>query len=174
MTWRIFHSMAATSRSPLAIENDLKESPGHISGFDRPTNSRFYIFRSDAFLFLEGGKVQRATGRLVQNKELAEAPDHCTMVPDFDIGDICEKHDEDYARGGTSDDRKRADRKFRDRIRRRGRPILAEIYYIGVRTFGSNFFKYSETDSLEHSDSFDNLRVIFTGDIIFGYSDNIA
>ena len=156
------------------LEHILKNSSGYVAGFDKPTKTRFYIFRNDVLLFHENGKVERATGSLTQNKELDKTPDYCTMVPDFDIGDICKLHDEDYARGGDEADRKKADRLFRDRIRDRGRPIIAELYYHGVRIFGKKFFNYHDESPSHDPDRYENTRVIFTGDIIIGDTGNIA
>ena len=69
--------------------------------------------------------------------------DQCTFVPDFDIGECCRLHDIAYQEGGTEDDRMVADVEFRDCIRGEGRPIVAAIYYSGVRLFGWLFFSYS-------------------------------
>ncbi len=62
--------------------------------------------------------------------------DGCTLAPDFNFRHCCDVHDESYWRGGTEGDRERADRAFRQCIHDAGRPILADVYYIGVRIGG--------------------------------------
>lgn len=69
--------------------------------------------------------------------------DQCSFVPDFDIGHCCVIHDMAYQAGGSEFDRKQADIAFRNCIRAEGRPLVASIYYWGVRVFGWLFFNYS-------------------------------
>lgn len=69
--------------------------------------------------------------------------DQCSFVPDFDIGECCAVHDLDYQTGGNEFQRWRVDVKFRNCIRNEGRPIVAVIYYWGVRSFGWLFFNYN-------------------------------
>jgi len=87
------------------------------------------------------------------------------LVPDdlwgIYIGDLCEIHDEDYAKGGSEIDRSLADTKFRDRIAirvynkllRNGikwkkankkATLAATIYYIGVDLGGKEHFNYNK------------------------------
>lgn len=66
----------------------------------------------------------------------------CSFVPDLDVGDCCAKHDVAYEEGGNEWDRLAADRQFRDCIRSHNRPVVAKIYYAGVRLFGWAFFNY--------------------------------
>ena len=49
----------------------------------------------------------------------------------------CEVHDYAYWKGGTWGERKEADLKFRESIRERGQPVVAEIAYAGVRVGGT-------------------------------------
>ena len=69
--------------------------------------------------------------------------ERCSFAPDFDIGDCCAVHDMAYQTGGSALDRWIADREFRDCIRAEGRPLIAWIYYRGVRWFGWIFFNYA-------------------------------
>ena len=71
--------------------------------------------------------------------------DQCSFVPDLDVADCCAVHDMDYQAGGTELDRWLADLAFRNCIRERNRPVVAEIYYSGVRLFGWLFFNYDES-----------------------------
>ena len=68
--------------------------------------------------------------------------DQCSFAPDLDIGFCCGAHDEAYATGGTERDRRRADRNFFRCIYNEGRPLVARIYFWGVRLFGWAFFNY--------------------------------
>ena len=68
--------------------------------------------------------------------------DQCSFVPDLDVGFCCGAHDDAYANGGTERDRRRADRDFRNCIAEAGRPVVARIYFWGVRLFGFAFFNY--------------------------------
>ena len=68
--------------------------------------------------------------------------EQCSFVPDLDVADCCAVHDNDYLIGGNEFDRWWADLRFRQCIRERGRPVVAEIYYAGVRLFGWMFFNY--------------------------------
>lgn len=62
--------------------------------------------------------------------------DGCTLAPDLNFRHCCDVHDEAYWRGGTEEDRERADRAFRQCIHDAGHPILDQVYYIGVRIGG--------------------------------------
>lgn len=73
---------------------------------------------------------------------------YCTFAPDLDIGECCRLHDIAYQVGGSEWDRYSADIQFRLCILREGRPVVAEIYYWGVRTFGWLFFNYYRSDGL--------------------------
>jgi hypothetical protein len=69
----------------------------------------------------------------------------CTIVPDISpaVKACCDAHDACYCAGGDADDRLACDRAFRDCIRAAGHPVIADIYYLGVRTFGRFFFNYA-------------------------------
>ena len=79
------------------------------------------------------------TGVHVLHEYLGE---QCSFVPDLDVGFCCGAHDEAYAIGGTERDRRQADRTFFRCILNEGRPLVASIYYFGVRMFGWLFFNY--------------------------------
>lgn len=49
----------------------------------------------------------------------------------------CLVHDYTYWKGGTRNERKQADLKFRDGIRSEGKPVIAQIAYTGVRIGGT-------------------------------------
>ena len=66
----------------------------------------------------------------------------CSFVPDLDVGECCRDHDILYQQGGDWFDRLLADLAFRKCILERNRPVVAEIYFWGVRTFGWLFFNY--------------------------------
>jgi hypothetical protein len=64
----------------------------------------------------------------------------CSYTPDFNFYDCCSMHDIDYDKGGTKQERKKADQYLRDCIKAHGHPYKAYIYYMGVRLFGWMFF----------------------------------
>ncbi|MEN6536688.1 MAG: hypothetical protein ABFD89_23735 [Bryobacteraceae bacterium] len=81
--------------------------------------------------------------------------DYCTWSPDRlpgigYIGHHCQRHDDDYARGGTEEDRREADDWLRVRIlvqgMSRGYEALARtcsgVYYRMVRLCGRSHFNY--------------------------------
>ena len=68
--------------------------------------------------------------------------DQCSFAPDLDIGSCCARHDIAYQAGGNEFHRYVADIRFRNCIRAEGRPVVAAIYYRGVRAFGWLFFNY--------------------------------
>ena len=69
--------------------------------------------------------------------------DGCSCFPDGTSGipglweRDCEVHDLAYWKGGTCGERKAADLLFRDGIREKGHPLIAELAYAGVRMGGS-------------------------------------
>jgi hypothetical protein len=73
--------------------------------------------------------------------------DGCSLFPDGTIGDrgkwceCCLQHDLAYWRGGTEDERKRADEALRACVlARTGDKALSETMYLGVRTGGHPVF----------------------------------
>jgi hypothetical protein len=58
------------------------------------------------------------------------------VAPNFDFAGCCNLHDQIYGRGGNADDRARADRNFSQCVTAANHPILARIYYLGVRVGG--------------------------------------
>jgi hypothetical protein len=72
--------------------------------------------------------------------------DQCNFVPDIDpqVSSCCGQHDAAYTAGGTGVDRLVADLQFRRCIRQDARrPLIAEIYFAGVRLFGWLFFNFN-------------------------------
>ena len=69
--------------------------------------------------------------------------DECSFVPDLDVGECCRMHDIAYQIGGDSQDRLVADLAFRECIIQKNRPVVARIYFRGVRVFGWLFFNYN-------------------------------
>jgi len=70
-----------------------------------------------------------------------EHSDGCSGVPDFDFRGCCVSHDFCYETGGTAQDRLRCDIQLHDCIANRGYPVLAIIYFAGVRAFGADSFR---------------------------------
>jgi hypothetical protein len=66
----------------------------------------------------------------------------CTAVPDFNFKHCCDAHDACYCAGGKEADRKICDQALRACIIAAGHPVLARIYYWGVRAFGKSHFSY--------------------------------
>lgn len=66
--------------------------------------------------------------------------DGCSLFPDAGgdacWADCCIEHDRVYWRGGTADERRRADRALRECVARTGRTRLAGLMYAGVRVGG--------------------------------------
>lgn len=63
--------------------------------------------------------------------------DGCSVAPDLDVGACCEAHDLRYWRGGSCDERRSADAELAACIRARGHPLLAKLYFVGVRIGGA-------------------------------------
>lgn len=63
--------------------------------------------------------------------------DGCTLAPDLDYIDCCNKHDQLYWQGGTQQQRHEADRELRQCIAEHGHHMLASYYYLGVRVGGA-------------------------------------
>jgi hypothetical protein len=70
-----------------------------------------------------------------------EHSDGCTRVPDFDFRGCCVNHDICYQAGGSARDRLVCDQQLRRCIANAGHPILAQVYYAGVRAFGGSGFR---------------------------------
>ncbi|MGI8543848.1 MAG: hypothetical protein ACR2MD_10275 [Aridibacter sp.] len=65
--------------------------------------------------------------------------DKCSMFPNCDYGDCCIEHDKTYFFGGTSKERRRADKKLYKCVRaKKGfhHKIIAPLMFIGVRIGG--------------------------------------
>lgn len=75
----------------------------------------------------------------------AAAPPHecrvngCSLAPDFNFPRCCDTHDARYWAGGTADERKQADRRFRECIATTGHRALSNLYYFGVRIGGTPY-----------------------------------
>ena len=63
--------------------------------------------------------------------------DGCTLAPDFNFTDCCDRHDRLYWQGGTKTQRRDADKQLRQCIADHGHGSLAEYYYLGVRLGGA-------------------------------------
>ena len=64
--------------------------------------------------------------------------DGCTLAPDGWWRQACVDHDEVYYYGGSGADRKRADEKLYEDMRKLGAPrAVAAAYYYGVRVGGA-------------------------------------
>jgi hypothetical protein len=70
------------------------------------------------------------------------ANDGCTMAPDLTFSHCCYEHDIYYVTGAIS--RAEADRCLRKCISARGYPVLAWVYWLGVRLFGWFFFYFGK------------------------------
>ncbi len=66
--------------------------------------------------------------------------DGCTLAPNFDFRHCCTEHDRAYWRGGSREQRRAADRAFRECIEAAGHPMLAKVYYAAVRIAGTPAF----------------------------------
>lgn len=90
----------------------------------------------------ERGVLKRQSQLLAVCLDLigGEHTDGCTIVPDFDFRGCCVTHDICYETGGSSRDRLRCDLDLRNCIADRGHPLLAQIYFAGVRAFGGIVF----------------------------------
>lgn len=72
--------------------------------------------------------------------KLKDKFDGCTFVPDFDFGETCcNRHDYHYRVHDVS--RAQADRQLFRCIRQNGKPIIAGMYWVGVRIFGVFFWR---------------------------------
>ena len=71
--------------------------------------------------------------------------DGCTGVPDLDIRNCCEVHDYMYHHGMSTAmepvTRAEADRIFRELILAHGRPVVAWVYWAGVRLLGGGIWR---------------------------------
>lgn len=55
----------------------------------------------------------------------------------------CDEHDVAYEEGGRREERREADRRFRECIRESGRPVRAVIFWCAVRLFGRRYWQHS-------------------------------
>lgn len=102
-------------------------------------------FESECDALVPFGKPIHSKDKAAKNNKCcAPVPDGCTGVPDFDFKDVCDRHDLDYAIGGTEFDRRRADQALRQGILERGHPILARVYFVGVRVLARRAFCFHE------------------------------
>lgn len=100
--------------------------------------------------------------------------DGCSMFPDGTQKepvlwrDDCVQHDFAYWKGGTCRERREADQRLRDGIRSKGKPMVAQIVYLGVRVGGHPWlpspwrwgFGWTEFPRGYRSVSDDEIRVI--------------
>lgn len=69
----------------------------------------------------------------MRDRDTEGASDACTCAPDLDVADCCRAHDRAYEQQLVS--RADADRELRACIAR-SRPVVAWIYWLGVRLGG--------------------------------------
>lgn len=72
--------------------------------------------------------------------ECACLANNCTLVPDFDFADICNKHDTCICLSGSQLSRLACDATLGAKIIDQGYPDLGFLYFAGVRAFGWEFF----------------------------------
>jgi hypothetical protein len=68
--------------------------------------------------------------------------DGCSLAPDLNIRACCERHDQAYWAGGSCEQRREADQQLRECMSHNGRPLLASLYYAGVRVGGSPLWPF--------------------------------
>lgn len=72
--------------------------------------------------------------------------DGCSLFPDGDYADCCVEHDKAYYFGGTSKQRRAADKKlYKCVAAKKGfhHKIIAPIMWLGIRTFGVSWLSTS-------------------------------
>jgi hypothetical protein len=82
-----------------------------------------------------------ALGACASTRDLRDfTTDGCSVFPDASgdacWADCCVEHDRAYWRGGTADERRRADAALRECVARADRPTLGKLMYRGVRVTG--------------------------------------
>ncbi len=85
-------------------------------------------------------QVKENTGRVEPPSDFKG--DGCTMFPDGDYHDCCFAHDKEYFRGGTSSERRAADKRLYQCVKaKKGwhHAIVAPIIWMGVRVGGPEF-----------------------------------
>lgn len=65
--------------------------------------------------------------------------DGCSMAPDFNFARCCDEHDARYWRGGSAEERALADAEFGQCVAAKNHPVLARLYYFGVRVGGTPY-----------------------------------
>lgn len=60
----------------------------------------------------------------------------------------CDEHDAAYAEGGSVEDRRQADERFKSCIESYGHPIAASWCYLAVRMVGWKFFNYKKAGKI--------------------------
>jgi len=78
----------------------------------------------------------------VRRNDEVTTKDNCTKFPEGNWTKCCLQHDEDYETGGTEKDRKKADKKLKNCVTKKGHMFIALIMYIGVRILGKSHFHY--------------------------------
>ncbi len=91
--------------------------------------------------------VSRLDKRLLPFKK---KDDYCSFWPDACWGDCCGQHDDDYLYGEVS--KSDADKYLRECVIASGHPIIAEIMYIGVSTFGWSAWFRRRLENLKRGD----------------------
>lgn len=74
--------------------------------------------------------------------------DGCSKVPDFNSRPCCDEHDIHYRTGATIEGvrltRREADRRFYECMKHTDGPILAGLYWLGVRMFGEQAWDHDK------------------------------
>lgn len=65
--------------------------------------------------------------------------DGCSVAPDFNFTSCCNRHDARYWLGGSADERVLADQEFSQCVAAKEHPVLAKLYYLGVRVGGTPY-----------------------------------
>lgn len=114
--------------------------------------TEFFKFLEDNDLFdgIPGGELTEKEAEEYLDRKCAEAlnlkpfkSDGCTLWPDLDYKNCCDRHDHDYWIGGSYYERLRSDRQLRDCVATKGEwyhPIIARLMFIGVRIGGAFFW----------------------------------
>jgi len=88
-------------------------------------------------LFLGGCIMSPLPRNTLLEPIFEQTTDGCTLAPDFNFSSCCRAHDAAYWRGGSCEDRRRADAELHSCIKEKGHPVLAGLYYLTVRATGS-------------------------------------
>ncbi len=71
--------------------------------------------------------------------------DGCSIIPDFDLKEICIYHDMEYWIGGEKEDRIKADLYLKEEVEKKHNRFLSYVIYLSVRLGGANFNGFTFT-----------------------------